>query len=105
MTAEHHAPRPDDPAADPEGADPSDRVREGVGHLQTAAFEVIAAARVMLDAAEEVVSDPSSAASLLAVLGDLARSARVADPRGAGDGYDDGDDNGDDGGVQRIRVT
>jgi hypothetical protein len=86
------------------GPDPSDRVREGVAHLQVAAQEVIAAMRVMLDAAEEVVSDPATVTGLFTTLADVARSARVADGGpAAGDRRDD--DDGDDGGVQRIPVT
>lgn len=79
--------------------DPADRVRESVGHLQAAATELIAAARVLLDAAEVVVADPSAAAGLFSVLGDMARASRS-------DGTDGDDfDDGDDGGVQRIPVT
>jgi hypothetical protein len=85
------------------GPDPSDRMREGAAHLQAAAQEVIAAMRVMLDAAEEVVSDPATVTSLFTTLADVARSARAADGRSAaGDRHDD---DGDDGGVQRIPVT
>lgn len=108
MTHEHTAPDPDDGVgagrdeADP--ADPADRVREGVGHLQVAAQEVIAAVRVLLDAAEEVVNDPSSAAGLFATLGDVARTARGG---GGPDSWEAGraDEDGDDGGVERIPVT
>jgi hypothetical protein len=52
------------------------RAREGFEHLQTAARELIAAARAALDVAEEVVNDPESLASLagtLATVGDVAR--------------------------------
>ena len=55
------------------------RAREGVEHLQTAARELIAAARAALDVAEEWVNDPESVASLvstLATVGDVAQ--RVA---------------------------
>ena len=86
----------DDTVPDP---DPADRVRESVGHLQAAAHELIAAARVLLDAAEEVVADPSAAAGVFSALGDLARSARPGET--GSDGFEDGDD----GGVQRIPVT
>ena len=87
-----------------QGQASSDRVREGVAHLQVAAQEVIAAMRVMLDAAEEVVGDPATVTSLFTTLADVARSARVADPRSAAGGRHE-DDDGDDGGVQRIPVT
>jgi hypothetical protein len=70
-----------------------------VGHLQTAAHEVIAALRELLDVAEDVVSDPAQATSMFAAFGDMARGRR-------GDKHDDDDDDdGDDGGVQRIPVT
>ena len=52
------------------------RAREGVEHLQTAARELIEAARAALDVAEEWVNDPESAASLvgtLATVGDVAQ--------------------------------
>jgi hypothetical protein len=71
-----------------------DRVGEGVAHLQTAARELIAAARAFLDAAEGVVEDPSSGEALLDTLGDVAR--RVVPRPGRADG--------DDGGVEHITV-
>jgi hypothetical protein len=52
------------------------RAREGVEHLQSAARELIAAARAALDVAEEVVNDPDAVSSLagsLSSVGDLAR--------------------------------
>jgi hypothetical protein len=61
------------------------RAREGVEHLQTAARELIEAARAALDVAEEWVNDPESAASLagtLATVGDVAQ--RVASGAGWG---------------------
>jgi hypothetical protein len=36
-----------------------DKLREGVEHLQNAALEFIAAARIFLDVAEEIVRDPA----------------------------------------------
>ena len=64
-----------------------DRVREGVEHLQTAALEMIAAARIFLDVAEDLVRDPSDL---------LAGVVKQPRPRDRG---------GDDDGVQRIRVV
>ena len=103
MTRERPPDADDEPAGGAADPDPSDRMREGVAHLQVAAQEVIAAMRVMLDAAEEVVSDPATVTSLFTTLADVARSARVADARSAAG--DDDDHDGDDGGVQRIPVT
>jgi len=71
-----------------------DRAAEAVAHLQTAAREMIAAARAFLDVAEEVVESPVSGEALLGTLADLAR--RVV-PRN-GD-HDDGTS-----GVEHIRV-
>ena len=53
-----------------------ERAREGIEHLQTAARELILAARAALDVAEEVVNDPDALASLagtFSAVGDLAR--------------------------------
>jgi hypothetical protein len=100
-----------------DGDPPHDRAREGLEHLQTAARELIQAARAMLDVAEDLVNDPEAAASMVGAvgaLGDLVRD-RVGGERlrrhpgpgtGADDGADDsGDDSGDDDvGVERIPV-
>lgn len=75
-----------------------DRAREGVEHLQAAAFEVIAALRSFLDLAEDVVRDPAQAAGLAAR---LAESTRATQP---GDGEADTAPPGA-GGVTRIRIS
>jgi hypothetical protein len=60
-----------------------ERVRESLEHLQRAALEVIAAARLMLDAAEEVVREPGA---LTATLGAAAaRATEAARPMGEAD--------------------
>lgn len=46
---------------------PADRAKEGLDHLQAAALEAIAAARALLDVAEEVVREPGA-------IGDVART-------------------------------
>ena len=74
--------------------DGEDRAGEAVAHLQTAAREMIAAARAFLDVAEEVVEDPKAGEALLGTLGDVAR--RVVPRNGRGD--DDGS------GVEHITV-
>jgi hypothetical protein len=51
--------------------DPGD---EGLSQLQSAALEVIGAARTFLDAAEQLVRDPSTSASVLASAAELGRS-------------------------------
>jgi hypothetical protein len=82
--------------------------REGVEHLQAAAREVIKATRSLLDAAEELVDDPTAVQHLVGSIATVAHAAagrlrRDVAGRSPGDG-DDGDD-GDDGRVQRIRVS
>ncbi len=70
----------------------NDNADEALGHLQSAARELIAAARAFLDLAEEVVDDPKAGEALIDGLGNLARKARSAAPGTAPD----------DGGVQHI---
>ncbi|HUS62086.1 MAG TPA: hypothetical protein VMY34_07810 [Acidimicrobiales bacterium] len=55
-----------------------DRAREALEHLQRAAHELIAAARAALDLADDLVSDPATAADILNGLGGLAAVARLA---------------------------
>ena len=69
------------------------RAHEVVEHLQAAALELIAAARAVLDLAEEQVKDPGEAAAMASALANLSgRPAR----------RDDGDPPP---GVERIRVS
>ena len=85
-----------------------ERAGEGVEHLQTAAHELIAAARAFLDVAEAGVRDPKVAEGLLAGLGDLADQARSAAREAAGRATERRDgtaDDEDDGGVQHIHVS
>ncbi|HWC11969.1 MAG TPA: hypothetical protein VG455_12185 [Acidimicrobiales bacterium] len=63
---------------------------QAAAHLQAAALEVIAAVRALLDAAEEVVRDPSRVAA--------AASSMAGRARAGGDGDEDE-------GVQRIPVS
>lgn len=71
-----------------------ERADEGLEHLQTAAEELIAAARAFLDVAEEVVTDPKTADSLLglfdsvAVMAKRGRPGRASGPGGAAEGDD-----------------
>jgi hypothetical protein len=57
-------------ASDDKTADPA---REGLEHLQAAAHEMIAAARSMLDAVEEILDDPRAAASMASAFGTMNR--------------------------------
>ena len=56
------------------GATPEERLRETTQHLQAAAKELIAAARAVLDVAEDLVDDPGPWVAAVASLADLGRS-------------------------------
>jgi len=75
-----------------------ERADEGLEHLQTAAEELIAAARAFLDVAEDVVRDPGTASAVLGLFDGVAQAARRARPGRPGDGGD-GDP------VEHIPVT
>jgi hypothetical protein len=51
----------------------ADLAREGLEHLQAAAHEMIAAARSMLDACEEMLEDPRAGETLASIVGSVAR--------------------------------
>ena len=51
----------------------TDPAREGLEHLQTATHEMIAAARSMLDAVEEVLGDPRAATAMATAFGTMSR--------------------------------
>jgi hypothetical protein len=70
------------------------RAHDVVEHLQSAALEVIAAARALLDLAEELVKEPGEAAAVASAL------ANLAGRPGRPDGGDDPPP-----GVERIRVS
>jgi hypothetical protein len=88
-----------------------ERTAEGLEHLQTAAREMIEAARAFLDVVDDFVRDDEKVASVAEAFGSVARGARRAaqdrpptnDPSG-GSGPDAGDD-GFDGPVQHIKVS
>jgi hypothetical protein len=87
----------DPPGGDAEAQAPiaDDAIERGIAALQAAATEAIAAARAVLDVAEELVADPRTAAAVTNLLGSVARPG----PRPRRD-----DDGGEDG-VQRIPVS
>ncbi|MFN8039228.1 MAG: hypothetical protein U0Q07_08470 [Acidimicrobiales bacterium] len=60
-----------------------DRAAEAVDHLQTAALEMIAAARAFLDVVEDVVADREKVAEVVATVGTVADAAARAATRGA----------------------
>jgi hypothetical protein len=89
-----------------------ERAAAGLDHLQTAALEMISAARAFLDVAEDLVSDREKVADVVAVFGDVAdaasRAARGEAPRGGrsarrSNGADGADDEPAPS-VQHIRV-
>ena len=87
----------DEPTTDP--------AREGLEHLQSAAHEMIAAARSMLDAVEEILADPRAAASVATAVGMVSRlvEGAVASVGGMVAGSTPTPD--DEPRVQRIKVS
>lgn len=57
-----------------------ERARQGLEHLQAAAFEVISAMRAFLDVAEDLVKDPASAAAVASIFAPPAAPTEPADP-------------------------
>jgi hypothetical protein len=53
--------------------DRPDSAREGLEHLQAAAHEMIAAARSLLDACEEVLEDQRASETLASIFGSVSR--------------------------------
>ncbi len=66
-----------------------ERADEGLEHLQTAAEELIAAARAFLDVADDIVRDPGTAKAVLGLFETVADAAKRTRPGG---GAHDGDD-------------
>lgn len=83
----------------------TDPARAGVEHLQAAVHEMIAAARSMLDAVEELVDDPRAASSLTAALttvGRVIEGAVVSVTQAVAGTHSEHED---DSHVQRIKVS
>jgi len=81
----------------------SERGRESMAHLQTAALEFIQAARVILDVAEEAVREPGGLAAIVTeTLGAFAAAVGTVTGKVAGDQGDKGDDPP---GVEHIRIS
>jgi hypothetical protein len=91
-------------AGDATGADAAgtaSRAVEGLEHLQAAALELIAAARALLDVAEDVVREPGVAATVVQAAASLGRvfiGTSAAPPPAA-------DDPPGGGRVRRIHVS
>jgi hypothetical protein len=79
-----------------------DRAADGVAHLQAAARELIAAARAMLDVAEDLVADPGAVTAVVDAFGSIVRTAARA-ARDATATVHEADDD-DRHGVERIQV-
>ena len=82
--------------------DAEDKVQQGIEHLQAAAREMIRATRSLLDAAEELVDDPTSVQDLV---GSIAHAAQMAASRFRPSGPAAGGDDDDGGHVQHIKVS
>jgi hypothetical protein len=85
-----------------------DVVAKGVEALQSAAQEMIAAARAMLDVADELVRDPRAAGTVVEAMSSFARrqaNRAASSPPGRPGGGDDDEDGDGSGGVQRIPVS
>src|SRR5262245_38179013 len=66
-TADRSDPAPPSAAA----SAAQERAREGFEHLQSAAHELIAAARAALDVAEDLIDDPETVSSVVGAAGHL----------------------------------
>ena len=88
-------------ASDDNTADPA---REGLEHLQTAAHEMIAAARSMLDAVEEILDDPRAATSMASAFGTMSRLIEGAVASASAMVAGGASEPDDEPRVQRIRV-
>ena len=83
----------------------TEAARAGFEHLQTAAHEMIAAARSMLDAVEELLDDPRTAASLTTAFTTVGRVIEGAVASVTNTMTGASDDANDDSHVQRIKVS
>lgn len=81
-----------------------DRASRAVDHLQTAAMEMIEAARAFLDVVEDVVSDRDKVADVVATVGNVADAAARAARRGDGAMRPNRSAPADDG-IQHIEVS
>ena len=78
--------------------------REGLEHLQAAAHEMIAAARSMLDAVEELVDDPRAATSMASAVATVSKLIEGAVASVSGMGSGGASEPADEPRVQRIKV-
>ena len=82
---------------------------EPMAHLQSAAREVIGAARALLDAAEKLVEDPAMVGRVVSMVSTFAQAASTTvqqkGPSGSADASSNPDDGEGDGNVERIVVS
>lgn len=83
------------------GDDSDDKVQQGIEHLQAAAREMIQATRSLLDAAEELVEDPSVMHGLVGSLASMAQAAAGRFRTGGPSPHEDDVERH----VQRIKVS
>jgi hypothetical protein len=88
--------------SDQKAADPA---REGLEHLQTAAHEMISAARSMLDAVEELLDDPRAATAMATAFGTMSRLVEGAVASVTGMVAGGAAESEDEPRVQRIKVS
>jgi hypothetical protein len=89
-------------ASDDKTADPA---REGLEHLQAAAHEMIAAARSMLDAVEEILDDPRAATSMASAFATVSRLVEGAVASVSSKAAGSGPEPAEEPRVQRIKVS
>jgi hypothetical protein len=85
-----------------------DRAKEALDHLQTAALELIAAFRAVLDVAEEAVREPQAVRDLVSATAKAMSQAAAnatAQASGQGAGQAGGVGRDTDGGVEHIRIS
>ena len=95
----------DDPDDGAQGSATDEAVTRGMEALQTAAQEMISAARAMLDVAEGLVRDPNAASSMLGAFNAVARAATRFAPDGSSAADDQRRDDDGDSGVRHIPVS
>jgi hypothetical protein len=81
----------------------TDLAREGLEHLHTAAREMIAAARSMLDACEELLDDPRAGETVASIVGSVARAVGTVTGLVSSNEPDETDN--DSSRVQRIKIS
>lgn len=84
----------------------NERAKQALEHMQQAALQMIAAARAVLDIAEEMVKDPAPLIAAAAATAEAATAAgaRLVDPAGHPNGNGEGEPPSEPR-VQHIRVS